>query len=197
MRATIGIIEPRYVVAVGLREVLSNLFTSTDIAVYTSFESCEADIVSRLPNRPYFVHFFVADSILIDKMAFFKQLPQMCFAIVDSGNRVLPDFPVINIRCSEEQMYEQLFSLHRQGQGSMQKKEKTSSEVLSAREIEVLQGVAKGKLNKEIADELCLALPTVITHRRHIVNKLGIRSVAALTVYAVMHGYVNYEDITI
>ena len=66
---------------------------------------------------------------------------------------------------------------------------------LTDREIEVLSLVAQGKINKEIADQLCIGLTTVITHRKNIQEKLGIKSVSSLTIYAVMHGYVDINRI--
>ena len=63
------------------------------------------------------------------------------------------------------------------------------------REIEVLSLVAQGLINKEIADRLCISLTTVITHRKNITEKLNMRSVSALTIYAVMHGYVDLDKI--
>jgi large subunit ribosomal protein L9 len=65
--------------------------------------------------------------------------------------------------------------------------------------IQVKSG-ANGKFfgsvtNKEIADKLCVSLPTVITHRKNITDKLGIKSVSALTVYALTHGLTKVEDI--
>lgn len=59
---------------------------------------------------------------------------------------------------------------------------------LSLREREVLQLLAEGKASKEIARALTLALPTVETHRRQIMAKLGIHSIAELTKYAVREG---------
>ena len=70
-----------------------------------------------------------------------------------------------------------------------------SRSLLSPREIEVLSLVAKGLINKEIADKLNIGLTTVITHRKNIVEKLGLRSVSSLTIYAVMNGYVDLENI--
>ena len=67
--------------------------------------------------------------------------------------------------------------------------------MLSAREIEVLALVAQGFINKEIADKLNISLTTVITHRKNITEKLGLRSVSALTIYAVMNGYVELDKI--
>ena len=66
---------------------------------------------------------------------------------------------------------------------------------LSAREIEVLVLITKGLINKEIADKLNISLTTVITHRKNIVEKLGIKSVSGLTIYAVMHGYIDADRI--
>ena len=49
--------------------------------------------------------------------------------------------------------------------------------------------------NKEIADKLTITLNTVISHRKNIMDKLGMKSVSALTIYAVMHGYVDINKI--
>ena len=61
--------------------------------------------------------------------------------------------------------------------------------------MEVLSLIARGYINKEIADMLCISLTTVISHRKNIMDKLGIRSVSGLTIYAVMHGYVDIRNI--
>lgn len=62
---------------------------------------------------------------------------------------------------------------------------------LSQREIEVLKQIVKGKLNKEIADSLNISINTVLSHRKNITSKLGIKSVSGLSVYAMMHGYIK------
>ncbi len=59
---------------------------------------------------------------------------------------------------------------------------------LSAREKEVLRLLVAGKINKEIADELCISINTVITHRKNITSKTGIKSVSGLSLYALMNG---------
>lgn len=66
---------------------------------------------------------------------------------------------------------------------------------LSAREMEVMALVVKGNINKEIAERLNLSLPTVVSHRKNVMAKLGIHSVSALTIYAVMHGLVDVNEI--
>lgn len=66
---------------------------------------------------------------------------------------------------------------------------------LSGREIEVLRLVAMGYINKEIASELGISFNTVLTHRRNITTKLGIKSVSGLGVYALTRGYISERDL--
>lgn len=64
---------------------------------------------------------------------------------------------------------------------------------LSTREREVLQLLAEGMSSKEIAQRLQLAVPTVESHRRQIMGKLGLRSVAELTKYAIREGLTSLD----
>jgi DNA-binding NarL/FixJ family response regulator len=66
--------------------------------------------------------------------------------------------------------------------------------VLTAREREVLAGVARGLLNKQVAAELGISVRTVEAHRENISRKLGVRSVAALTRLAVEAGLVPLQN---
>ena len=71
----------------------------------------------------------------------------------------------------------------------------SDSHELSERERDVLVLVAKGYTNKEIATELFISPHTVISHRKNIVHKTGIRSVAGLTVYAVLNKLIDSEQL--
>ena len=66
---------------------------------------------------------------------------------------------------------------------------------LSNREIDILVCVAKGMTNKDISDKLNISVHTVITHRKNIVRKTGIKSVAGLTVYALLNNLVEESEI--
>ena len=72
-----------------------------------------------------------------------------------------------------------------------------NSELLSDRERDVIIGVVQGLQNKEIADRLCIAVNTVITHRRNIARKLQIHSPAGLTIYAIVNGLVDISSVKI
>ena len=62
---------------------------------------------------------------------------------------------------------------------------------LSDRETEVLLLVAQGFSSKEIAEKLHISVHTVNTHRKNITHKTGIKSVAGLAVYAMLHNLIN------
>jgi len=64
-------------------------------------------------------------------------------------------------------------------------------DVLSEREREIVQLVAQGKTNNEISDILFISPHTVITHRKNIASKLGIKTIAGLTVYAMLNGLID------
>jgi DNA-binding NarL/FixJ family response regulator len=61
---------------------------------------------------------------------------------------------------------------------------------LSSRELEVLTFVAKGLSNRMIAEQLFISIHTVITHRKNITFKLGIKSIPGLTLYAALNNLV-------
>ena len=71
---------------------------------------------------------------------------------------------------------------------------KSDGEELSSREKEILVCVAKGMLNKEIADHFNISIYTVITHRKNITRKTGIKTVAGLTVYALLNNLIDISS---
>jgi regulator of cell morphogenesis and NO signaling len=74
-------------------------------------------------------------------------------------------------------------------------KETDRHEELSDREKEILVCVAHGMLNKEIADRNDISIHTVISHRKNITRKTGIKTVAGLTVYAILNGLIDVNSI--
>ena len=83
-----------------------------------------------------------------------------------------------------------LKKLHSVGKQSGKTKKSGLNE-LSQREKEVLIYVAQGMLNKEIAYKLNISIYTVITHRKNITRKTGIKTVAGLTVYALLNNLID------
>ena len=71
----------------------------------------------------------------------------------------------------------------------------TLTKGLSDREKDVLRYVALGYANKEIAEKLFISTHTVIAHRKNITLKVGIKTIAGLTVYAVINKLIRIEEI--
>ena len=65
---------------------------------------------------------------------------------------------------------------------------------ISSREADILKNIALGFSNKEIADKLFISTHTVITHRKNITRKLGIKTVPGLTIYAILNKLIDIND---
>ena len=73
--------------------------------------------------------------------------------------------------------------------------ERDGNNNLSLREIEVLKKIVKGCTNKDAGDQLCISLNTVLTHRKNIISKLGIKTIPGLTFYAITNGIISGDEI--
>lgn len=103
------------------------------------------------------------------------------------------DPSIINIHCDESTIIEKI----RQLIASINiPNESMRQSTLSQREIDVLRLIAKGYINKEIAEELNISFNTVLSHRKNITTKLGIKSASGLGFYAIMNGYISESDLT-
>ncbi len=107
----------------------------------------------------------------------------LCYAVVFALSSLRRD-----VACHRRLRERILYSAPRSGRRTM--KESAPGQELTAREIEVLRLIARGKINREIAEELFIGFQTVLTHRKNITAKLGIKSVSGLTMYALMRGYI-------
>lgn len=82
---------------------------------------------------------------------------------------------------------------HKREQESLERKgsSKSSAGLLTSREVEVLQLIAEGEANKQIAAELGISIKTVEKHRDHLMRKLDIHDTAGLTRYAIGAGMIE------
>ncbi len=108
-------------------------------------------------------------------------------------HRALPD-RVIEVYDSPSKVLEVLsHGLEHQEQESTSVKSETGE--LSEREMEIVAAVAKGLINKEIADTLNISIHTVMAHRKNISRKTGIRSISGLVVYALLNGLIEQSEV--
>lgn len=76
-------------------------------------------------------------------------------------------------------------------------KQSDSDSQLSNREIEVLKLIVQGQMNKEIADRLNISINTVLSHRKNIIAKTGIKTISGLTFYSISKGFVSSGNFNI
>lgn len=192
-----AIIENNTLAMMGLKQLLETVMPMMNICTFGSF----AEFESNNPDR--FIHYFVSMHIVLAHRNFFVQGQRVHHTIVltpsNDPNSQLNDFHCLCVSVPEETLVKHLLALqkigHPHGEHFPVLPASNKEKVLSDRETEVLALVAQGKINKEIADTLCIGLSTVITHRKNIQEKLGLKSVSSLTIYAVMHGYVDINKI--
>lgn len=191
----LAIVESNTLAMMGLKQLLE---TAMPFANIKSFGTL-AEFKASLPEQ--FMHYFVSMQIVLSDRSYFLDKKHKTIVLTPSNDPMsqLGDFHCLCVNVSEGMLIQQLMNLqklgHPHGEHLPKMEAPTPEKLLSDREIEVLSLVAQGKINKEIADQLCIGLTTVITHRKNIQEKLGIKSVSALTIYAVMHGYVDINRI--
>lgn len=71
------------------------------------------------------------------------------------------------------------------------------NEALTDREKEIVACVVRGFTNREVAEHLYISINTVLTHRRNISRKLDIHSVSGLTIYAIVNGIVQIDEVSL
>jgi len=89
---------------------------------------------------------------------------------------------------------ESIISLVQRTADQSEDNEQSTQEKLTEREIEVLKLLTAGNSNKEIADQLNISTHTVISHRKNLSQKTGIKSVSGLTIYAVVKNIITLDN---
>lgn len=194
-RPKMAIVDNNMLAVIGLRQILQNVIPIMDVHTFETFDEFYK------ANPDSFVHFFVAQNIILSQLNFFKNNihKTLVLTLTDNPDKQLSGFHSFCVAQPEEALIKQILEVmrfgHAGGRNLPPMPEVLHNKILSNREIEVLTLVVQGYINKEIADKLNIGLSTVITHRKNITDKLGMKSVSALTIYAVMHGYVDINQI--
>ena len=188
------IVESNTLAAMGLKQLLQSLVPVVEVDLFGSMAELEA-------NHPeQYFHFFVAMNIVLENRDFFIQNRRKTIVLCTAGgDNQLSDFHCLPVNVPEKELVHALLRLEQHGHKGEQHlpppPRNSEQRVLSDREAEVMALIVQGYINKEIADRLNIGLATVVTHRKNIMEKLGVKSVSALTVYAVTHGYVDINKI--
>jgi DNA-binding NarL/FixJ family response regulator len=194
-RPKIAIIDSNTLAVIGLRHILQDIMPMMAIDTFESMNDFGSSDVDN------YYHYFVTMDVVLNKRQFFIDHRHKTIVLttsLDNGN-LLSDFHCLSINVPEDKLVHSFLKLeqyaHAKGKNLPKIMNESQPKLLSDREIEVLSLITQGYINKEIADLLHIGVTTVITHRKNIMDKLGMKSVSALTIYAVMHGYVDIEKL--
>ncbi|MBR1838362.1 MAG: helix-turn-helix transcriptional regulator [Bacteroidaceae bacterium] len=218
MTPRIAIIAQNTLSAIGLASLIEQMMPVGEVCMYESLSE-----LARATGAGYnaaddpFVHYFITAQTLLEHARFFLPRRMKTIVLVQGTEAAgLPEgFVQIDVAQSRDQLLKQLMTLHAHAHGSMSKHphhlpaphdhaprrdtaraELAAKPLLTRRETDVLRSLVRGKSNKEVAEALGIGITTVITHRNNLTTKLGTRSLAALTVYAVSHGIIGVEEIS-
>ena len=192
MKKRILLIEKSPIISAGFTEILHKRATFEVTGVADSLKRITERIIVERPDL------IVLNPTLIDYSkrstfrSLFQDFPKIpIVALVYSyfDQQWLKSFNgVIEINEDEAKIESQLMEAL---QSNVEQPENTDLYELSDREREVLIELSKGLTNKEIAEKLHISVHTAITHRKNIIKKTGIKSVAGLTVYAMLNNLIE------
>ena len=196
-KKSVILVSPSEMVARGLEVVLGD---SAEFRVEEIFHDLSRPVEARL-------RIVDPDIVIIDPTVFdFRSRKEGRGRLADICDSIVIALDVSGLTDDVLRQYDGSVSIYdrpdevvRKVRSSMESKQ-TDSIVsdggeLSSREKEILVCVAKGMLNKEIADKLNLSIYTVITHRKNITRKIGIKTVAGLTVYALLNNLIDMSSV--
>jgi DNA-binding NarL/FixJ family response regulator len=194
-RLCILIIEPSFLIREGLKTLLSNQGLPYRVEEYDA----PVDDLEKLINR------FNPDLVFLNPRLIVRliNLPRYnentfepyYLGLLESGNTIqqqakFDHFLWIDAEKSElNKIMDKVLNYFRNDQSE------TENNSISEREISILKLVALGKTNNEIAEKLFISAHTVMTHRKNITRKLGIKTVSGLTVYAILNQLIKVEEI--
>ena len=190
------IVEPSPIVSAGLASYFEDCKQISIVSQLDRIDRVEEKLAAYNPDiliiNPLLIAYDFNEQFLKICRDFSNVIPvALVSTYVDAG--ILKQFKdVIEINDSKQKVVSKIFNLLNDNNLDQDKPESVE---LSNRETDVLVALVKGLTNKEISDKLFISVHTVITHRKNIIRKTGIKSVSGLTVYALLNNLVDESDI--
>jgi DNA-binding CsgD family transcriptional regulator len=187
----IGIIEPSPIVMEGVESLLLKLPLRINVIMIRDFEDMTAK------NALRGIDFLIINpNQLLNRM---RQVKMFRF-----GNPKIKWFGLVYAIFDKEilSLFDEMISVDdnrdsilRKIQKHFRNTDERNSNSLSDRETDVLKEIVRGRSNKEIADVLNISIHTVMSHRKNIMQKTGIKSQAGLTVYALTNNILSVDNL--
>ncbi len=186
------VIHPSIIVCHGLTEVIKSYFNA-EVMTFTSVSG----FIEKIPKfNSLVVMTHPLDTVDMKRMRKLKQSQQITTICLNWPKSSHPKSLIydhhISLWAPRGEYYDLLAPLITQ-QETLQVKKNNNE--LTARETDVVRSIALGLTNKEMADKLHISIHTVISHRKNITAKLGIKSISGITVYAILNKLVDTNTI--
>lgn len=194
MQPQMVIIMENTLSAMALRTLLMDIANGLEVVVCDSLDS-------YTPTEGSVPHFFVSSMTIFRNPDYFRQMMRRTIVVAEGNGSTFAQmgFRTLDATSSEQDIVRAMLQMHHMGHPHGHPHPTATNVVnsseLSQREREVLKLMIKGRINKEIADELHISLSTVIFHRNNICDKLNTRSIGRLTIYAVLNNIVSIAEI--
>ena len=169
--------------------ILQEFHNTESLSSYLLKQSVDFMIISQSlfeASSELFIH----DPVLLEKTVLLKDGDREKKKDGDAGSQVHAS---IHLDEEKEEIIEKIQSML--GLAKSGNRDLAQAE-LSPRETTIVRLVSMGLTNRQIADNLFLSTHTVMTHRKNISSKLGIKSVSGLTVYAIVNNIITIEEVT-
>ena len=191
----IAVAEPSLIIRNGMLSVLKRL-SGLNIQIVEIPDVSKLDMILRMQHpdiliiNPILLGVFSLQQIKGDVE--FRKLKCVALQISLTDREAMKDYDqTISVYDTAEQIKEKIHQMH----AELSEGDEEPTAQLIPREKEIIVCVVKGMTNKQVADQLCLSIHTVITHRRNIAAKLQIHSSAGLTIYAIVNKLVELNEI--
>lgn len=191
-KARLAVIDQNVLAAIGLKQILSDIMPFAEVDIFGSFDEMTG-------NGSTYAHCFISSRIFFEHTNYFRN-NRMRPIILVAGDMQIAGFTTLNVCQSEHTLAKSMLGIMRRGHhGSDNAPSPVTASrdrsALSPREAEVAVLLAKGMINKEIADRLNIGLTTVVSHRKNIMDKLNAKSLADITIHCVLNGLVDIAEI--
>ncbi len=188
------ILEKSYVIRSGLMKILGDFPETGKV-----YELEDSRFLFKIINREQ-VDVLIVNAKLIEDLTdvlhkIRNKFDNLNLIIFVGTRRSEDNFPGFDLKISVDESKTDIIEKFQKLIQKIKPFEKENlSEELSEREKDVVKQIALGKTNKEIGEALFISTHTVITHRKNITRKLGIKTVSGLTVYAILNNLIKIDD---
>jgi DNA-binding NarL/FixJ family response regulator len=186
-------IEQSFIIREGIKTLLSQMnqpFTMEEIDWFV--EDLPKLLRKTKPNLVFINPDFVAHNALLTRT---NDLKINFIGIIhgEAEPQIISKFDIcLDIYSDKQTLTKQIIEQIEKTTGSPKEKPNNN---LSDRENNILKLVALGLTNNDIGEKLFISSQTVMTHRKNITRKLGIKTVSGLTVYAILHKIIKAEEL--